>query len=184
MILSANRDRPGFRPCAAALLGLLLAACNASPVDWAQYEAENQCILHFLKAEDPSLALKLAKLDAAHSKFRHEEAGPMPEAVNQIEDAEPLPGGDEPRPEDSKPVPDPDKPPPDDTAKPPVQADDPLFRFVSTGDFVVDWKKIVVKGHAQPFHVTCTGDFNARRIKSVTYNGTITRPAPGEVWSF
>jgi hypothetical protein len=148
MILSANRRPPGPRPCAAALLGLILAACNSGPVETAQYDAKDQCFRRFLDSADPIAARKLAKFIAATDKFPGKNSKPPPEFDLFL------------------------------------QIDESQFRFVSTGHFVVDWKRIVVKGHPEPFHVTCTGDFNARRITSVTYNGTIKRPKPGEVWSF
>jgi hypothetical protein len=74
---------------------------------------------------------------------------------------------------------------------PPLAADDPAgvesegrsdFRILSSGQFAME----VSAGSAPPpeDQFACTGDLNGRTITSLQWNGSIRRPAPGEVWSF
>ena len=58
------------------------------------------------------------------------------------------------------------------------------FRFVSTGQFVTEFKSINLPGAVQASAITCTGDFNRRQIGSLQIDGTITRPTKPEDWVF
>ena len=59
---------------------------------------------------------------------------------------------------------------------------DPSFRFVSTGQFVIDYGRVPGANGAQAFDLRCTGDFNARRFTTVQINGFLNRPAEGDAW--
>jgi hypothetical protein len=65
-------------------------------------------------------------------------------------------------------------------------ADDPAlkpqFRFVSTGQFVVDYGQTPASPGVPPFTLKCTGDFNKARFTTVQVNGVLHRPKPGDVW--
>lgn len=54
------------------------------------------------------------------------------------------------------------------------------FRFVSTGQFVIDHGE--VKEPFPPYRLTCTGDFNRGIFSSVQIDGRLYRPGPGEMW--
>jgi len=58
---------------------------------------------------------------------------------------------------------------------------DTKFRFLSSGQFVIELGQ--VEEFPVPFVVTCTGDFNKKIFTSVQVNGKIYRPKAGEVWS-
>ena len=57
------------------------------------------------------------------------------------------------------------------------------FRFVSTGQFITElsWP---VAGDRPRTKLTCTGDFNARTITSVQFNGQLRRPGKAGEWRF
>ncbi|MBA3898423.1 MAG: hypothetical protein H0X36_15100 [Sphingomonadaceae bacterium] len=54
------------------------------------------------------------------------------------------------------------------------------FRFVSTGKFIF---RLKLSGVTRPAKLTCTGDFNLKRLETVNLNGLDKRPTPGEIWS-
>jgi len=60
----------------------------------------------------------------------------------------------------------------------------PSFRFVSTGNFVIDYGEVVVKRPAMRFRLICTGDFNAGVLKTIQIDGKLLRPKPDEPWRF
>ena len=57
------------------------------------------------------------------------------------------------------------------------------FRFVSTGHFVIDIK-LPQHGQRRAMMLTCTGDFNARTLTSLQFDGQLRQPAPGQLWTF
>ena len=61
---------------------------------------------------------------------------------------------------------------------------EPRFRFVTSGQFVVDYGTIVPPPPHAPFKLACTGDFNGKTLTSVQTGGVIRRPAAGAGWSF
>ena len=66
-----------------------------------------------------------------------------------------------------------------------VQADQAMaFHFVSTGQFVANFKPLRWKGADHPVKITCTGDYNRRTILSLQIDGTIQRPVKPEDWTF
>ena len=60
----------------------------------------------------------------------------------------------------------------------------PSFRFVSTGNFVIDYGEVVVKRPAMRFRLVCTGDFNAGVLKTIQIDGKLFRPKSNEPWRF
>ena len=60
----------------------------------------------------------------------------------------------------------------------------PSFRFVSTGNFVIDYGEVVVKRPAMRFRLICTGDFNAGVLKTIQIDGKLLRPKPDQPWRF
>jgi len=60
----------------------------------------------------------------------------------------------------------------------------PSFRFVSTGNFVIDYGVVVVKKPAMRFRLMCTGDFNAGVLTTVQIGGKLFRPKSNEPWRF
>jgi hypothetical protein len=58
---------------------------------------------------------------------------------------------------------------------------EPSFRFVDSGNFVIDYGQVSVPP-IPPFELKCTGDFNAGKFTTIQVNGTIYRPPPGESW--
>ena len=60
----------------------------------------------------------------------------------------------------------------------------PSFRFVSTGNFVIDYGEVMVKRPAMRFRLICTGDFNAGVLKTIQIDGKLLRPKPDEPWRF
>jgi len=58
------------------------------------------------------------------------------------------------------------------------------FRFVSTGQFVTEFKSAKLPGSLQSYAITCTGDFNRRLINSLQIDGALTRPTKPEDWVF
>ena len=60
----------------------------------------------------------------------------------------------------------------------------PSFRFVSTGNFVIDCGEVVLKKPAMRFHLICTGDFNAGVLKTIQIDGRLLRPKPDAPWRF
>jgi len=60
----------------------------------------------------------------------------------------------------------------------------PSFRFVSTGNFVIDYGVVILKKPAMGFRLICTGDFNAGVLKTIQIDGKLLRPKPAEPWRF
>ena len=58
------------------------------------------------------------------------------------------------------------------------------FRFISTGNFVIDYGEVILKKPAVRFRLICTGDFNAGMLKTIQIDGKLLRPKPGEPWRF
>ena len=58
------------------------------------------------------------------------------------------------------------------------------FRFVSTGNFVIDYGEVILKKPAMRFRLMCTGDFNAGVLKTIQIDGKLLRPKPDEPWRF
>ncbi len=58
----------------------------------------------------------------------------------------------------------------------------PRFRFVSTGQFEIDYGRVSQFAPMPAFELKCTGDFNKGLLTSVQVNGKLHRPASGEVW--
>ncbi len=64
-------------------------------------------------------------------------------------------------------------------AEPKFDFDQRSFRLVSTGKFIWD----VPLPAPVTGRLICTGDFNARRIETLNYQGLEKRPAANEVWT-
>ena len=60
----------------------------------------------------------------------------------------------------------------------------PSFRFVSTGNFVIDYGEVILKKPAMRFRLMCTGDFNAGVLKTIQIDGKLLRPKPDQPWRF
>ena len=60
----------------------------------------------------------------------------------------------------------------------------PSFRFVSTGNFVIDYGVVILKKPPMRFRLVCTGDFNAGVLKTIQIDGRFFRSKPGESWRF
>jgi hypothetical protein len=60
----------------------------------------------------------------------------------------------------------------------------PSFRFVSTGNFVIDYGVVILKKPPMRFRLVCTGDFNAGVLKTIQIDGRFFRSKPGDSWRF